>query len=83
MAPGKGFEPLRAQKPTGLLVLTLSVGFDLEASAITAPPPRHCVKGFAKWLLALSNEGIMARYIAQSSGLARACERRLIDASDP
>ena len=48
MAPGKGLEPLRARRPTGsLVIIHLGLFFfanDLEASAITAPPPRHCLE---------------------------------------
>lgn len=48
MAPGKGLEPLRARRPTGSLVIIHLGPFffanDLEASAITAPPPRHCLE---------------------------------------
>lgn len=41
MAPGKGFEPLRAQGPLANLPSRLSpLLLDLEASAITTPPPR-------------------------------------------
>ena len=47
MAPGKGLEPLRARRPTGWLVVYLTPFgvYDLEASAITTPPPRHQPKG--------------------------------------
>jgi hypothetical protein len=43
MAPGKGFEPLRAKGPLAGLSLAQALFVpirDLEASAITTPPPR-------------------------------------------
>jgi hypothetical protein len=55
-APGKGLEPLRAKGPLAILLLFPArfIEADLEASAITAPPPRHkdnedlnCLKEFS------------------------------------
>jgi hypothetical protein len=42
MASGKGLEPLRARSPPAILPLfdLASHLFDLEAGAITTPPPR-------------------------------------------
>ena len=60
-APGKGLEPLRAKGPLACLSLNLGPLFsdyDLEASAITTPPPRHCPKDSKQRLLALSSREI-------------------------
>ena len=43
MAPGRGFEPLRAKDPLANLSFSFSPLYtylDFEASAITTPPPR-------------------------------------------
>ena len=63
MAPGKGLEPLRAKGPLACLSFNLGPlfsGYDLEASAITTPPPRHCPKDSKQRLLALSSKEILA-----------------------
>ena len=58
MAPGKGFEPLRARSPPAILpFFRLSpLLFDLEAGAITTPPPRLQPKHLQLWLKEFSLE---------------------------